>query len=245
MKIVAIISQKGGAGKTTLAVHLATAAALAGHTSAIIDLDPQATAASWGDRRTLGAPEVISGQAARLPALITSARQNGADFLVLDTAPNADQVVSLAARAADLVLIPCRAAAFDLEAIETTLMLAKAATKPAFVVLNAVPPRSGIGKEAATGVGGARRSGCPPPTHAPSRLRSRSDRRTHRAGVRAAGEGRRGNRGDLHVAMWCCGHVHTWTQKKGGIGHEQAPQSLCTYAGAQSRAERSGDQPDD
>lgn len=152
MKIVAIISQKGGAGKTTLAVHLATAAAIAGHTSAIIDLDPQATAASWGDRRTVGAPEVISGQAARLPALITSAQQNGADFLVLDTAPNADQVVSLAARAADLVLIPCRAAAFDLEAIETTLMLAKAAMKPAYVVLNAVPPRSGIGKEAAQGL---------------------------------------------------------------------------------------------
>ena len=152
MKIVAIISQKGGAGKTTLAVHLATAAAVAGHTTAIIDLDPQATAASWGDRRAVGAPEVISGQATRLPALINSARQNGADFLVLDTAPNADQVVSLAARAADLVLIPCRAAAFDLEAIETTLMLAKAAMKPAFVVLNAVPPRSAIGKEASQGL---------------------------------------------------------------------------------------------
>jgi chromosome partitioning protein len=152
MKIVAIISQKGGAGKTTLAVHLATAAALAGHVTAIIDLDPQATAASWGDRRTVGAPEVISGQAARLPALIASAEQNGADFLVLDTAPNADQVVSLAARAADLVLIPCRAAAFDLEAIETTLMLAKATMKPAYVVLNAVPPRSNIGREAAQGL---------------------------------------------------------------------------------------------
>ena len=152
MKIVAIISQKGGAGKTTLAVHLATAAAAAGHTVAVIDLDPQATAASWGDRRVATAPEVISGQAARLPALVSAARQNGADFLVLDTAPNADQVVSLAARAADLVRIPCRAAAFDLEAIETTLMLAKAATKPAYVVLNAVPPRSGIGKEAAGGL---------------------------------------------------------------------------------------------
>ena len=156
MKIVAIISQKGGAGKTTLAVHLATAAAAAGHTTAIIDLDPQATAASWGDRRTVAAPEVISGQAARLPALINSARQNGADFLVLDTAPNADQAVSLAARAADLVLIPCRAAAFDLEAIETTLMLAKAAMKPAYVVLNAVPPRSSIGKEAAEGLAARR-----------------------------------------------------------------------------------------
>jgi chromosome partitioning protein len=152
MKIVAIISQKGGAGKTTLAVHLAAAAAAAGHTAAIIDLDPQATATSWGDRRLAASPEVVSGQAVRLPALVNAARQNGADFLVLDTAPNADQTASLAARAADVVLIPCRASAFDLEAIETTLMLAKSAAKPAYVVLNAVPPRSSIGKEAASGL---------------------------------------------------------------------------------------------
>ena len=128
MKVIAIISQKGGAGKTTLAVHLATAAAAAGHTAAIIDLDPQATAASWGDRRIASAPEVISGQAARLPALMKVAGDNGADFLILDTAPNADQTASLAARAADVVLIPCRAAAFDLEAIETTLMLLRGGT---------------------------------------------------------------------------------------------------------------------
>jgi chromosome partitioning protein len=152
MKTVAIISQKGGAGKTTLAVHLATAAAAAGHAAAIIDLDPQATAASWSDRRAAAAPEVVSGQAARLPALMKAAEENGATFIVLDTAPNADQTASLAARAADLVLIPCRASAFDLEAIETTLLLAKAASKTAYVVLNAVPPRSGIGKEAADGL---------------------------------------------------------------------------------------------
>ena len=157
MKIIAIISQKGGAGKTTLAVHLATAAIAAGYTTAIIDLDPQGTAASWGDRRTAGAPEVISGQAVRLPALTTAARENGADIVILDTAPNADQTASLSARAADLVLIPCRPSTFDLEAIETTLLLAKAAKKPAYVVLNAVPPRSGIGKEATEGLraGGA------------------------------------------------------------------------------------------
>jgi chromosome partitioning protein len=151
MKIIAIISQKGGAGKTTLAVHLAAAAAKAGHRSAIIDLDPQGTAASWGDRRPAEEPEVISGQAVRLPALINAARENRADFLVLDTAPNADQTASLAARAADVVLIPCRPAAFDLEAIETTLMLAKTAGKPAYVVLNAVPPRSGGIDREATG----------------------------------------------------------------------------------------------
>ena len=48
MKTIAIISRKGGARKNTVAVHLATAAASAGHAAAIIDLDPQGTAASWG-----------------------------------------------------------------------------------------------------------------------------------------------------------------------------------------------------
>src|SRR5208337_1226668 len=110
VKTIAIISQKGGAGKTTLSVHLATAAALAGHNAAIIDLDPQGTAASWGDRRQADAPEVVSGQAARLSILIEAARTNGAAFLVLDTAPNADQTALRAAQTADLVLIPCRAA---------------------------------------------------------------------------------------------------------------------------------------
>jgi chromosome partitioning protein len=151
MKTVAIISQKGGSGKTTLAVHLATAAVAAGHTAAIIDLDPQATATSWGDDRTNG-PEVISGQAVRLPALVQAARENGATFLVIDTAPNADQTASLAARAADLVLIPCRPARFDLEAIETTLLLTRATSTPAYVVLNAVPPRGELGREATDGL---------------------------------------------------------------------------------------------
>lgn len=152
MKILAIVSQKGGSGKTTLAVHLATAAAAAGHSVAVIDLDPQATATKWGDRREAEAPEVISGQAVRLPALISAAKANGADLLVLDTAPNADQIAALAARAADLVLIPCRPAKFDLEAIETTLMLVQTANKAAYVVLNAVPPQGGIAEEAAAGL---------------------------------------------------------------------------------------------
>src|SRR6516165_5832775 len=152
MKTVTIVSQKGGAGKTTIAVHLATAAASAGHAAAIIDLDPQGTAASWGDRRQADAPEVISGQAARLAVLIDAARVNGAAFLVLDTAPNADQTALRAAQVADLVLIPCRAATFDLEAIQTTLTLGQLAQKPSYVVLNAIPPRSGIGREAAEGL---------------------------------------------------------------------------------------------
>jgi chromosome partitioning protein len=152
MKILAVISQKGGSGKTTLAVHLATVAAAAGHNVAIIDLDPQATATKWGDRREAEAPEVVSGQAVRLPSLISNAAANGADLLVLDTAPNADQIASLAARAADLVLIPCRPAKFDLEAIETTLLLVQTAQKPAYVVFNAVPPQGNIVEEATAGL---------------------------------------------------------------------------------------------
>jgi chromosome partitioning protein len=154
MKTIAIVSQKGGAGKTTIAVHLATAAAAAGHAAAIIDLDPQGTAASWGDRRQAASPEVVSGQAARLQVLIDAARDAGADLLVIDTAPNADQTALRAAQLADLVLVPCRPAAFDLEAIRATLTLTQIAQKPSYVVLNAAPPRSGIGREAAEGLKG-------------------------------------------------------------------------------------------
>ena len=119
---------------------------------AIVDLDPQGTAASWGDRRQADAPEVVSGQAARLPILMEAAKANGADLVILDTAPNADQTALRAAQLADLVLVPCRAAAFDLEAIKATLTLTQIARKPSFVVLNAVPPRSGIAREAAEGL---------------------------------------------------------------------------------------------
>ena len=155
MKTIAIVSQKGGAGKTTLAVHLATAADAAGHAVAIIDLDPQGTAASWGDRRQAATPEVVSGQAARLHVLIDDAARDAvADLLVIDTAPNADQTTLRAAQLADLVLVPCRPAAFDLEAIRATLTLTQIAQKPSFVVLNAAPPRSGIGREAAEGLEG-------------------------------------------------------------------------------------------
>src|SRR5208282_896435 len=65
MKTIAIISQKGGAGKTTLSVHMATAAALAGHSAAIIDLDPQGTAASWGDTLSISKASARLGRLRR------------------------------------------------------------------------------------------------------------------------------------------------------------------------------------
>lgn len=119
MRTIAVMSQKGGAGKTTVSVHLAVAAQQDGYRAAVIDLDPQATARKWGDKRVTE-PEVIGDHAERLPHLIDLARANGADLLIIDTAPNADRASLTAARAADMILIPCRPAAFDLEAIEAT-----------------------------------------------------------------------------------------------------------------------------
>ena len=154
MRTIAIISQKGGVGKTTIAVHLATAGALAGYRTALVDLDPQASARKWGDKREAAEPEVIGDHAERLPNLIEAAQANGADLLVIDTAPNADRASLAAARAADLILIPCRPAAFDLDAIEATRDLAMIAKKPAWVVVSSAPVRSAIVDEARSGLEG-------------------------------------------------------------------------------------------
>lgn len=148
MKTIAIISQKGGAGKTTVAIHLAVAAEKRGMNTAIFDLDPQASAASWSDKRNVSSPAVVSAQAARLPSLLEQAAAQSADLVIIDSAPNADAASLAAARAADLILIPCRPSAFDLNAIGTTLNLAAVAGKVAFVLLNAVPPHGRVGEEA-------------------------------------------------------------------------------------------------
>ena len=63
MKTLAILSRKGGTGKTTLATNLAVAAVMAGHTTVLLDLDPQSSAAKWGDRREQESPTVISTHA--------------------------------------------------------------------------------------------------------------------------------------------------------------------------------------
>jgi chromosome partitioning protein len=154
MKTIAILSQKGGAGKTTLALHLAVAAVQAGRTAVIMYLDPQASATSWKDSRASETPAVVSAQAARLPAILEAARNGGADFTIIDTAPHSESAALAAARAADLILIPCRPAILDLRAISNTIDLAKIAGKPVAVVLNSVPPRGSLASEAINAVAG-------------------------------------------------------------------------------------------
>jgi chromosome partitioning protein len=148
MKTIAVVSQKGGAGKTTLAINLAVAAELAGRTAAVIDLDPQASATGWGDHRSREKPAVVSSQAARLPQVLEAAREAGATLAIVDTAPHSESAALAAARAADLILIPCRPAILDLRAIHSTIDLAKLAGTKAVVILNSVPPRGSLGEDA-------------------------------------------------------------------------------------------------
>lgn len=136
---IAIVSQKGGSGKTTLAVHLGTRAAQAGMESCVIDTDPQATAAAWSDWRGDFLPVVITAPPARLGRTIESAKKNGVEFIVIDTPPHADAAAREAIKAADVVLIPTKPRAFDLHALEPIADLVEFAKKPAYVVLNGVP----------------------------------------------------------------------------------------------------------
>ena len=87
MKTIALISQKGGVGKTTLALHLAVGWQQAGQNVAVIDLDPQASAANWGDRREEALPVVRSAHASRLEQELRAVEEAGGEIVILDTAP--------------------------------------------------------------------------------------------------------------------------------------------------------------
>lgn len=153
MKTIAISSQKGEAGKTTLAVNLPVAANKATRGKAvIIDRDPQASVASWHDSREEETPVVVSAQASRLIQVLEAARESGAKLVIIDTAPRSESASLVAARAADLVLIPCRPAILDLRAINNAIDLVRLVGARAAIVLNCVPPRGSIADEAVEAV---------------------------------------------------------------------------------------------
>lgn len=136
MRTLALVSQKGGAGKTTLALHLAVAAHRAGLQVAIADLDPQSSAWKWSERRKEH-PEAVVTSAEQLDHLKAQAAAGGLDLLIIDSAPHADRPALVACKAADLVLIPCRASILDIDAIGQTHDLTTIARKPSWVVFNA------------------------------------------------------------------------------------------------------------
>lgn len=162
MKTVALIAQKGGTGKTTLALSLAIAAEKAGSTSVIIDLDPQATACNWGDRRQADTPVIVDARPARLQSALQKAEEANVDISIIDTPPRSEQATLAAAKAADLVVIPCRPQIYDLETIPNTKeLVALAGGPPMLVVLNAVPFRGTRHEQATKAIEGFGLTVCP------------------------------------------------------------------------------------
>ena len=145
MFVVSLVGQKGGTGKTTICLGLACAAAAAGHTVAAIDLDPQATASKWKDRRAEDNPAVVSAQASRLNPALDVARAANADFVFIDSAGRSDDSALAAARAADLILVPTRTSIVEIETLPavTDLLRIAGGINRAFIVLNGLHPSAG------------------------------------------------------------------------------------------------------
>ena len=145
MKVWSIVSQKGGSGKTTLALHLAIAAAK-DRKVLVIDLDPQQSAERWHAirQRVTGAkddPSIAAGPYQKLPDMLRTARKLGAELVLIDTPPKLDKAIIPSLKAATMVLVPLKSTILDLQALEDSadlINLAKARNKAA-VILNAVP----------------------------------------------------------------------------------------------------------
>lgn len=140
MYTIAIVGQKGGTGKTTLAENLAVAATKARRTVAVIDLDPQTTATNWHDRRESQTPIVVSCQVARLRFVLSEAGKNGVEMAFLDGPGKNAEATLEAAKAADLVLIPIQPIINDIETLPAFRdLLRVAGDKPALVIINNAP----------------------------------------------------------------------------------------------------------
>lgn len=141
MKSIALLSQKGGAGKTTLSVHLAVAAYGAGERVMVIDTDPQGSAAAWhATREATHEPALARVDAGGVHAHMHSSSDR--TLCIVDCAPHAGPDAVTIARSVDLVLIPVRPSAFDLAAARQTVEIASKANTRAAFVLSACPFRA-------------------------------------------------------------------------------------------------------
>lgn len=142
MEIISVVSQKGGCGKTTMTVGLAVEAVRSGKHVAIIDLDPQASAANWGDRRGDDVPPtVVSCQASRLEKVLLAAKSQGVDLVLIDTPGKSAEAAIAAIKAASHVLIPVEPHISSLETLANVGELLALAGRPkATVIINKAPP---------------------------------------------------------------------------------------------------------
>jgi chromosome partitioning protein len=152
MKTIAVAINKGGAGKTTLARSLGTAAAASGLNVLLLDMDVQQSATQWGRRRNEGLPLVRFTTENDLPAELDRAEAAQCDLVIIDTPPGRGSEAPAAVEAADFVLIPFTADIEAFEQLPRTARLARTTGKTAIGILNQATPNSRSEEEAARGV---------------------------------------------------------------------------------------------
>lgn len=139
--VVTIAQQKGGSGKTTLAIQLAVALQSLGRQVELVDIDPQASLGGWSAARVANGGEAPLARAVAGWRLDSELRRLGGDVVVIDSPPHAETEARIAIRAADLVLVPCQPSLLDLWATKATLHLCAREGRAHLLVLNRVPPR--------------------------------------------------------------------------------------------------------
>jgi chromosome partitioning protein len=143
MRIVSLVTQKGGSGKSTLSASLAVAAQAAGERVFLIDMDPQKSLTSWALSRNdakLGVEALYSSQ---LPAVLDTLAQGQISLVIIDTPAGQSLASAAAIRAADLVVIPVRPTVFDIWASEATRRRARELQKEYVFALNQCPIMQG------------------------------------------------------------------------------------------------------
>jgi chromosome partitioning protein len=150
VRILALASQKGGSGKTTLSGHLAVQAQRTGSGPVVlIDIDPQGSLADWWNEREDELPAFAQTTVARLAADLEQLRQQGFKLAVIDTPPAITMAIQSVISVAELIVVPTRPSPHDLRAVGATVDLCERAGKPLLFVVNAATPRARITSEAA------------------------------------------------------------------------------------------------
>lgn len=158
MKTIALVGQKGGSGKTTLAASLAVAAVGAGERVVALDLDPQGSLAAWGNDRDAETPPAVDAVTGdkinRVPEILEKLAASGFTVAILDCPGVASTAITTAMRCADLCLVPSRPTKIDLRASIPTIQSLVSLKRDFAFVLNQCPPttRGNRANEAAAGL---------------------------------------------------------------------------------------------
>lgn len=180
MRSIALISQKGGVGKTTIACGVAAYAAGEGLRTWVLDMDPlNASAYRWGEERQKRHPEAPLVRVEMAPSALVfqrtlaAARADRAALALIDTPQATGDAHFSAVAGAHLVLAPCKPNFFDANAVLLTLERAQKEAKPVFIVWTDVEPGDKAGDVASAEEGlteGARAIGLPAPAFCPVKL---------------------------------------------------------------------------